>query len=73
MRYVAKIHVLDVLDKVIVSGYCYDADSQTTDSPVQFDFAYESAGTGIDDPLTWLIWHTYDAFHQTYRTPAVEG
>ena len=26
MRYIAKIHVLDVMDKVVVSGYVYDAD-----------------------------------------------
>lgn len=62
MRYVAKIHVLDVLDQVVVSGYVYDADPITDPDHEPREFTYEVPGRGLDDPITWLQWHLYDAF-----------
>ena len=67
MRYVAKIHVLDVMDKVVVSGYVYDADPLTDPDHVCHEFTYETVGRGVDDPVSWLSWHLYDAFQQALR------
>ena len=55
MRYVAKIHVLDVLDQVVVSGYVYDADPESDPDHVALDFTYSAPGTGVNEPLPWLL------------------
>lgn len=55
MRYVAKIHVLDVLDQVVVSGYIYDADVMSSPEHEPTEFTYSTAGTGISEPLPWLL------------------
>lgn len=55
MRYVAKIHVLDVMDQVVVSGYVYDADGPVQDGEGPLEFTYQAQGTGIDEPLPWLL------------------
>jgi hypothetical protein len=61
MRYVAKIHVLDILEEVVVSGYVYDADPLTNPDVVTYEFSQTVGGRGLDDPLGWLHWHLYDA------------
>lgn len=55
MRYVAKIHVLDVMDQVVVSGYVYDADGPVQDGEAPLEFTYTAPGTGVDEPLPWLL------------------
>jgi hypothetical protein len=54
MRYIAKIHVLDVMDKIIVSGYVYDADPLTDFDHVVTEFASETQSYGLDDQIEWL-------------------
>jgi hypothetical protein len=61
MRYVAKIHVLDVMDKVVVSGYVYDADDLTDPDHVVTDFSYSVPGIGLADPAAWLLNALYRA------------
>jgi hypothetical protein len=55
MRYVAKLHVLDVMDQVVVSGYVYDADDSSDPDHVAVEFTYQTRGTGISEPLPWLL------------------
>lgn len=69
MRYVAKIHVIDVLDQVVVSGYVYDADPVSSPDHEATDFSVQSKGKGLDDPQAWLRWHVYDAL-QKWTNPA---
>lgn len=54
MRYVAKMHVLDVLDQVVVSGYVYDADVDGPAGVPPLEFTYQVTGKGLDNPLDWL-------------------
>lgn len=61
MRYVAKIYVLDVLDQVVVSGYCYDADASSLEGPPTWEFSYSHHGIGLDDDHEWLAWALYQA------------
>jgi len=63
MRYVAKIHVLDVMDDVVVSGYVYDADGPVRDGEPPFEFSCVTPGRGLDDPVAWLLIHLYHALH----------
>lgn len=55
MRYIAKIHVLDVMENVVVSGYVYDADETTSPDHDVLEFTYQARGTGINEPLPWLL------------------
>ena len=55
MRFVAKIHVLDVMDRVVVSGYVYDADPLTDPDHEPLEFTYDAPGVGVDDKLAWLL------------------
>lgn len=55
MRYVAKIYVTDVMDQVVVSGYVFDADSQSNPDHETVEFTYQEAGVGLDDPMAWLL------------------
>jgi hypothetical protein len=61
MRYIAKIHVLDVMDKVVVSGYVYDADDLTDPDHTVTDFTYECLSYGHNRPLDWLVGALYSA------------
>lgn len=70
MRYIAKIHVLDVMDKVVVSGYVYDADPITDPDHEVHEFTYEAPGTGLDEPLPWLLNSLYRALVQTQNRPS---
>jgi hypothetical protein len=64
MRYVAKIHVLDVLDSVTVSGYVHAYEDYDGEGPEVHEFAYDVQGRGIDDPYEWLRVHLYEAFQK---------
>lgn len=54
MRYVAKIHVLDVLDQVVVSGYVYDADGAVQEGEPPLEFTWQVPGVGAPEPVAWL-------------------
>jgi hypothetical protein len=73
MRYVAKIHVLDVLDQVVVSGYVFDADGPVQDGEPPLEFTYTTAGTGISEPLPWLLNSLYRALVDVPTPSPVEG
>lgn len=61
MRYVAKIHVLDVMDTVAVSGYVYDADPMTNEDHETHEFACTLDGLGTSEPYEWLQQALYRA------------
>lgn len=61
MRYVAKIHVLDVLDQVIVSGYVLDADDWSNPDHETTEFSFSVQGVGVSDPYAWLLNSLYRA------------
>lgn len=54
MRYVGKLHVLDILDTVVVSGYVHEHDSLNGWSPDVWEFSYVTPSYGENDPLDWL-------------------
>lgn len=72
MRYVAKIHVLDVMDQVVVSGYVYDADGPVIDGEAPTEFTYQVPGTGVSEPLPWLLNSLYRAL-VSERDPGLRG
>lgn len=69
MRYVAKIHVIDVMDQVVVSGYVYDADPLTDPDHTPLEFSYQAPGVGLDEPLTWLLNSLYRCLVAEQRPP----
>ena len=69
MRYVAKIHVLDVLDRIVVSGYVVDCDNRTDPDHEAFEFSYEVASYGHDSHLDWLVGALYSALLEMHKTP----
>lgn len=54
MRYVAKVHVLDVLDQVVVSGYIHACPDRGGDSPEVYEFSLSVPGVGEPGPVAWL-------------------
>jgi hypothetical protein len=64
VRYIAKVHVLDVLDEIVISGYVVDADGRTDPDHQAVDFSYVVPSLGLDDPLAWLLNALYRAFVQ---------
>lgn len=68
MRYVAKIHVLDVMDQVVVSGYVYDADGAVQDGEPPLEFTLSAPGVGLSDPYAWLLNSLYRALVQDEAT-----
>ena len=54
MRYVAKIHVLDVMDQVVVSGYVHEQDAVGGWSPDVLEFSWQVPGVGADNATWWL-------------------
>jgi len=72
MRYVAKIHVLDVMDQVVVSGYVYDADGPVQDGEAPLEFTFTAPGTGVDEPLPWLLNSLYRCL-VAEQTPSPRG
>jgi len=73
MRYIAKVHVLDVMDSVVVSGYVYDADDLTDPDHEVTEFTYQVPGTGLSEPLPWLLNSLYRAFVSTQTSPSGRG
>lgn len=69
MRYVAKIHVTDVMEDVVISGYVFDADPLSSPDHDVVEFSFVSRGKGLDDPIEWLVWHVYEAL-QRQVTPS---
>lgn len=61
MRYIAKIHILDVMDQVVVSGYVYDADPLTDPDHEVTEFSYSVPSFGLDDPQAWMLNALYRA------------
>ena len=61
MRYIAKIHVLDVMSDVVVSGYVYDADHATDPDHVPYEFSVSVPGMGVEDPYAWMLNAVYRA------------
>lgn len=72
MRYVAKIHILDVMDQVVVSGYVYDADPLSDPDHVLTEFTYSAPGVGISERLPWLLNSLYRCL-VAEQTPAAMG
>lgn len=64
MRYVGKIHVLDILDTVVVSGYVHAHDSLDGWSPDVWEFSYVTPSYGENDPLDWLTRALYSMLSQ---------
>jgi hypothetical protein len=55
MRYVAKIHVLDVLEDIVLSGYIYDSDPMSDPDHQPYEFTWQIPGVGANDGLLWLL------------------
>lgn len=55
MRYVAKVHVTDVLDQIVISGYVVDCDEMTDPDHQAFDFTYQVPGVGQPTARVWLV------------------
>lgn len=72
MRYVSKIHVLDVMDEIVVSGYVFDADPLTDPDHDVLEFALTVPGRGQDDPVVWLAQALYGLVLDLTK-PAPEG
>jgi hypothetical protein len=72
MRYVAKIHVLDVMESIVVSGYVHAYEDYDGQGPEVHEFAYEVPGRGLSDPYVWLRVALHEAF-QTPLSPAKRG
>jgi len=68
VRYVAKIHVLDVMDQVVVSGYVYDDDDRSDPDHTIHEFTYQAPGTGVSEPLPWLLNSLYRCLVAEQRT-----
>jgi len=73
MRYTAKIHVLDILDEIVVSGYVYDADPLTSPDHEPTEFSFVIPGHGISDPYPWLLNAVYRALVSEQRPAQREG
>lgn len=67
MRYVAKVHVTDVMDQVVISGYVVDCDDSSDPDHQAVDFTYQVPGTGISEPLPWLLNSLYRALVSEQR------
>jgi hypothetical protein len=64
MRYVCKIHVLDVMTKVVVSGYIHGYAHMGVEPPITHEFSYTIPGVGLSDPYEWLTKALYEAVLQ---------
>jgi hypothetical protein len=69
MRYVCKIHVLDVMDRIVISGYVHGYDGLHDEPPTQDEFSYSVPGVGLSDPYEWLTKALYDAVLQLTQEP----
>ena len=71
MRYIAKIHVLDVMDSVVVSGYYYDSDEYSDPDREVCEFTYQVQGLGITGGHEWLLNTLYRALLSEQTPPRV--
>jgi hypothetical protein len=69
MRYVCKIHVLDVMDHIVVSGYVHGYDGLSAEPPTQDEFSYSVPGVGLSDAYEWLTKALYDTVLQLTQEP----
>lgn len=60
MRYTAKIHVLDVMDQIVVSGYVHGDDAPWSEGEPPLEFSWAIPGRGVDNATEWLL----DALHR---------
>ena len=72
MRYIAKVHVLDVMDQVVVSGYVYDAEIDGPEGALPTEFAFQVPGVGLDDPMAWLLNSLYRALVSKDAAPQMQ-
>jgi hypothetical protein len=72
MRYVAKVHVLDIMDQVVVSGYVLDTDAGSDPDHEPHEFSYTVRGVGVSDPHAWLLNSLYRAL-VSQETPPRKG
>lgn len=70
MRYIAKVHVLDIMDNIVISGYVYDADPDESTDHDPAEFSYTVPSLGLSDPHAWLLNALYRAFVQTQTRPS---
>lgn len=68
MRYIAKVHVLDVMDQVVISGYVVDADPLTDPDHEAWEFSYQVPSLGLDEPAAWLLNALYRAIVSEQET-----
>ncbi len=68
MRYVCKVHVLDVMDEVVVSGYVLDVDTASNPDHDTWEFAYQVPSYGRSDPADWLVSALYSVLTQMPKT-----
>lgn len=61
MRFIAKLHVLDVLDQVVVSGYVHEYPDWPCDTPEVTEFTFSTPGVGLSEPYAWLLNSLYRA------------
>lgn len=65
MRYVSKIHVLDVMDQIVVSGYVHASEGLDGWSPDVWEFSWQCPGVGLCEPEEWL----QDALKRAFPVP----
>ena len=70
MRYIAKVHVLDVMDEIVISGYVVDADPLTDPDHEAWDFSYQVPSLGLSEPAAWLLNALYRAIVAEQRPPS---
>ena len=59
---------MDVLDQVVVSGYVHAYESYDGEPPEVYDFTITTPGTGLTEPLPWLLNSIYRALVSEERT-----
>ena len=55
MRYIAKLHVLDVMDQIVVSGYVHGDGLPWSDGEPPFEFSWQIPGRGLNNAYDWLL------------------
>jgi hypothetical protein len=70
MRYFAKLHVCDVMDTVVVSGYVHEYSDFKGEPPEVYEFSYSTPGLGLTEPHTWLLNALYQALVAQEHSPS---
>jgi len=47
----------------------YDSDELTSPDHEPLEFSFQSQGRGLDDPVSWLAWHVYEALQAQTNPP----